>query len=116
MNRVDLARRVRRSCATLVRYGALVVADKRATAGHRAEVSLQEVKVRPARGDERRRWDTLAAAHDLSEQFMELGLRHIAVCAGAGWRWWAGSLARSTACHGTAGWAGTVRCNAGVCI
>ena len=42
--------------------------------------------MRPARGDERRRWDALAAAHDLSEQFMEPGLRHIAVWRG---RWMA---------------------------
>ena len=47
----------------------------------RAEVSLREVEVRPARADERRRWDALMAAHHYPgfRQFTGRGLRHVAV-------------------------------------
>ena len=50
----------------------------------RAEVSLREVEVRPARADERRRWDALMAAHHYLgfRQFAGRGLRHVAVWRG----------------------------------
>ena len=59
----------------------------------RAEVSLREVEVRPARADERRRWDALMAARHYPgfRQFAGRGLRHVAVWRGhwlalAGWQ------------------------------
>ena len=50
----------------------------------KAEASLREVEVRPARADERRRWDALMAAHHYLgfRQFAGRGLRHVAAWRG----------------------------------
>ena len=50
----------------------------------KAEVVVGEVEVRPARADERRRWDALMAAHHYLgfRQFAGRGLRHVAVWRG----------------------------------
>ena len=83
----------------------------------RAEVSLREVEARPARADERRRWDALMAAR----HYPGSGSSRGADCGtwrcggGIGWRWRAGSRAPSSARRGTAGWAGTARCGSGGC-
>ena len=54
---------------------------------------MGEVQVRLARLDERRRWDALMDRHHYLgfRQFAGRGLRHVAMCAGTGWRWWVGS-------------------------
>ena len=50
----------------------------------KAEVVVGEVEVRPARPDERRRWDALMAEHHYLgfRQFAGRGLRHVAVWRG----------------------------------
>ena len=56
---------------------------KRAMAGvfDKAKVSLREVEVRPARADERRRWDALMAAHHYLHLLgRRLGFRQFAGC------------------------------------
>ena len=51
-----------------------------ADAFDRRDVGVGEVEVRPARADERRRWDDLMREHHYlgSRQFAGRGLRHVA--------------------------------------